>query len=291
MPSLQSRLIATAATLARLRDRQFDPVRFHSPRTPDPTRHGPPTRIRRRVRVDEHRFEGWPVYTLTPPGRGHRGQVLYLHGGAHAVEIQSAHWSFVSALAVRTDRVVTVPIYPLVPSATHRNVQPVLRRLFADLPTKARTAVMGDSAGAGLALSLVANLPPTVRRPDDLVLLSPVLDLTLTHPRIAAIAPRDPLLRADHLRALGRLYAGADGPEHPEVSPLNGPLDHLGAVTVFTGTRDLLNPDAHRFHDLAATVPGTEVTLHEVADMIHDWMIMPMPEAKTVMSQLAALLS
>ncbi len=288
VPSLRSRLIASTATLVRLRDRQFDPARFTTPVAADRKRYAPPRRLGRRVRIEERDFDGWPVYTLTPPdARG--GPVLYLHGGAHAVEILPAHWSFVTTLAVRTGRPVVVPIYPLVPAVTHRDVHPVLRRLYTGLPPGA--AVMGDSAGAGMALSLVANLPPDVPRPDHLVLLSPSVDLTFANPAIAAAAPRDPLLRVDHVRELGRLYAGADGPEHPRASPINGPLDHLGAVTVFTSTRDLLNADAHRLRDLAATAPGTTVTLHEAADMIHDWMLMPIPEAKTVLAHLADLLS
>jgi len=101
----------------------------------------------------------------------------------------------------------------------------------------------------------------------------------------------DPLLHADHLRELSRRYAGADGPQHPDVNPVNGPLDHLGVITVFTGTRDILHPDARRFRDLAAAAQGTTITVHEYPGMIHDWMLMPMPEAKTVMATLATLLS
>jgi epsilon-lactone hydrolase len=290
MPSFRSHLLAFAATRARLRDRQFDPDRFTVATPPDPSRFAPSLRHRRRVQIDEWSFEGWPVFTLTPLGGGRRGQVLYLHGGAHAVEIQRAHWSFAVELAVRTDRTVTVPIYPLVPAATHRDVHPALRRLYTRLPSNDPVAVMGDSAGATLALALVAGLPPAVARPRDLVLLSPVLDLALDNPEIPLFARQDPLLRADHLRELGHRFAGGDALDDPQLSPINGPLDHLGIVTLFTGTRDLLNPDARRLFDLAATSAGTTATLHEFPGMVHDWMLLPVPEARTVMHMLAKLL-
>ncbi|GAA3300272.1 alpha/beta hydrolase [Dactylosporangium vinaceum] len=296
MPSWQSRAIAAAMTVARLRNRQFDPARFASPAAPDPAKYAPPSGVRRRVTVEESRFLNWPVYTVVPP-RPVDGHILYLHGGAHAAEIQPAHWSFVATLAVQTGRTVTVPIYPLVPAATHRDVQPVLRSLYQTLADRTEAgaagalAVMGDSAGAGLALTLVAQLPAGVARPRDLVLLSPYLDVTLSNPQIPAFAPRDPLLRADHLRELGRRYAGGDDPAQPAVSPINGPLDRLGTVTVFTGTRDLLHPDALRFRDLAAAAPGTTVLLHQAQDMVHDWMLLPIPEARQVVSRLAAVLT
>lgn len=296
MPSWQSRVITTAMAVARLRDRQFDPARFTAPTPPDPAKYAPPSRVRRRVTVEESRFLGWPVYTVVPRGPV-AGHILYLHGGAHAAEIQAVHWSFIATVAAQTGRTITVPIYPLVPAATHRDVQRVLRLLYQTLADRAEAgaagplAVMGDSAGAALALTLVAQLPPRVARPRDLVLLSPSLDLTLSNPEIPAIAPRDPLLRADHLRELGRRYAGGDDPAHPDVSPINGPLDHLGTVTVFTGTRDLLHPDALRLRDLATAAPGTTVLLHQAQDMLHDWMLLPIPEAKQVVSRLAALLT
>ena len=288
MPSLRSRAIAAALSLARLRDHQFDPTRFTAPTAPNPARYAPRARHRSRVQLLEQAVERWPVFTIVPPSGGRSGQLLYLHGGAFAAEIQPAHWSLVTDLAVRTDRTVTVPIYPLVPAVTHRDVHPVLRRIYFGLPANGPVAVMGDSAGAALAMALVANLPVDAARPRDLVLLSPFLDLTLSDPAIPAT---DPLLRADHLRELGRRFAGTDGPDHPLASPLLGPLDDLGTVTVFTGTRDLLSRDARRLAGLAKPATGTTVTLHEFPGMIHDWMLLPVPEARTVLTMLTALLS
>ncbi|WP_181157027.1 MULTISPECIES: alpha/beta hydrolase fold domain-containing protein [unclassified Microbacterium] len=240
--------------------------------------------------MDQTIFDSWPVYTLTPAAvRG--GHVLFLHGGAFAAEIQHAHWSFAARLAERTGRIVTVPIYPLVPNATHLDVQPVLRRLFSTLARSDGTAVVGDSAGAALAVGLVAGLTQDDPRPDRVVLLSPLIDLTLTNPRIDQVAPRDPLLRADHLRELSQLYAGELGLSAPQVNPIDAPLNDLGPVEVFTGTRDLLNPDAHLFHDRANSETGTVVTVHEYPDLVHDWMLLPIPEAEDVLRTLTELLT
>ena len=120
MPSPRSRATAATAALLRLRDRQFDPDRFTVPAPPDAPKYNPPPRLARRVTIERQEVEGWPMFTLTAPGgRDADGQVHYLHGGAHAAEIHPVHWMFAAKFAVRTGRTVTVPIYPLVPAATH----------------------------------------------------------------------------------------------------------------------------------------------------------------------------
>lgn len=293
MPSISSRLLTVSLTLAGVRRWQFAPKRFIGAAAPprDPNGHRPP--ILRHVTVRRQDVEQWPTYVVTPVSGGSAGQILYLHGGAYATEITVGHWNLVARLAERTDRTVTVPIYPLTPEYGHRDVFPTLHRLYrrvAALGSADRLAVVGDSAGAGMALALVQSLPAGDPRPGDLVLLSPWLDATMTNPDIPAIAPRDPLLKPAHLRSLGHLYALPDLPSVAEVSPINGPLRDLGRVTLFTGTRDVLNPDARRLRHLAAE-QGTEIVLHEYPGMLHDWVLTPIPEAKRVIGQIADLLT
>ncbi|GAA5168443.1 hypothetical protein GCM10023214_44170 [Amycolatopsis dongchuanensis] len=133
---------------------------------------------------------------------------------------------------------------------------------------------------------MLVALPEKAPAADTTVLLSPTFDLTFANPESARIAPRDPLLKLDHIRALAASYAGPDGPDSGLVSPVRARVDHLGAITIFTGTRDLLNPDAH----LARDAPGTQVTVEETAGMVHDWMLLPVPEAKTTRAHIARLL-
>jgi acetyl esterase/lipase len=65
-------------------------------------------------------------------------------------------------------------------------------------------AVMGDSAGGGMALALChavrdAGLPP----PTDAVLLCPWLHVALPHPDVAGLARSDVTFNVDDLRAAG----------------------------------------------------------------------------------------
>ena len=239
--------------------------------------------------MTERRHNGWPVFEVAPRS-GATNKALYLHGGAWAAEIRGGHWGLIAKLATLTSRTFVVPIFPLVPAVTHPDVGPVLQDLWSTTASESSTALLGDSSGATMALNLLTGLPEASPRPDVTVLLSPTLDLTLTNPEIARVAPRDPLLRADHLRELARLYAGADGVASGAVNPMAASLDGLGDLAIFTGTRDLLDPDVDRFAERVRAARGTNLSVSRAEHMIHDWMLMPSPEAKVAVTAIADLL-
>ncbi|GAA1869838.1 alpha/beta hydrolase fold domain-containing protein [Pseudonocardia ailaonensis] len=281
-PSLASRAVVGLLRVAGLKKRQFDPGRFLAEvATPSPPR-------LRGVTVRREEFDGWTVHRLTPadPVRNH---AVYLHGGAWAAPITTQHWRLAARIAVESGRDVVVPLYPRLPTATHSDVLPVALRLFEHVRRQGPTALIGDSSGANIALSVLQALPP-LSRPDLTVLISPSLDLTFTNPGIADIAPRDPLLNLEHIRVLAARWSAPADPSHPRASPLNGHLDHLGPVHVYAGTRDLLFPDAVLLRDRAEQAPGTDLHLHIGEGMIHDWPIMPTPEGRRTTGDIVALL-
>lgn len=115
----------------------------------------PPRRVLKRVDVTRNDLDGWPVYEISPKlpdGAPLNGHVLFPHGGCYVVDLAPAlYWPFLAKLSVLLRRTVTVPIYPLAPEHTYREVCPVLvnvyRRLLDDHDPKS-IALMGDSAGA-----------------------------------------------------------------------------------------------------------------------------------------------
>lgn len=116
-----------------------------------------PTGLGRDVEVILTKMGGWPVY-YTAPSSGHEGcnHVMFLHGGGYINEIVPAHWRFIGQMTRRARVVCVVPIYPLAPRATAKDVVPataeLLRMLLEDAGS-AKVTVVGNSAGAGLALA------------------------------------------------------------------------------------------------------------------------------------------
>jgi acetyl esterase/lipase len=227
---------------------------------------------------------GWPVYYTAPSANPDAGNyALFLHGGGYINEIVRAHWRFIGYLTRNARVHCVVPIYPLIPRATAKDVVPgvgeLLRKLIDDAGS-AKVTVVGNSAGAGLGLAAVQWLRDSgYRQPNGLVMISPGLDFSISRPEQRAIAARDPLQDIPGTIELGRLYAGDLDVAHPYVSPLNGDFRGLAPMIVFSGTLDLLYPDSV---DLAtkARAAGTPVELHLRQGQPHNYAAMPTPEGR-----------
>ncbi|UQD69310.1 alpha/beta hydrolase [Bradyrhizobium japonicum] len=243
-----------------------------------------PPNLGRGVEVTLTKMGGWPVY-YTAPSSGHEGcnHVMFLHGGGFINEIVPAHWRFVAQMTRKARVVCVVPIYPLAPRATAKDVVPataeLLRMLLEDAgPSK--VTVVGNSAGASLALAACQWLRDRGhRQPGRLMLISPAADASVSRPEQVEIAARDPIQDIPGILEAGRLYAGELDVGHPFVSPLNGAFRALAPMTIFSGTRDLLYPDSV---DLAerARAAGVAVELHLLRDQPHNYALMPTPEGR-----------
>jgi epsilon-lactone hydrolase len=243
-----------------------------------------PTGLGRGVDVTLRNEGGWPVYHLAPSARPDEGNfVLFLHGGGYINEIVRAHWRFVGHLTRNAHVRCVVPIYPLAPRATAKDVVPAtgeLLRKLLDNAGSAKVTVVGNSAGAALGLAAAQWLRDSGhRQPDALVLISPGGDFSISRPEQVAIAARDPINDIPGAREAGRLYAGDLDVAHPYVSPLNGDFRGLAPMILFSGTRDLFYPDSI---DLAAKAraAGVAVELHLRQDQPHNYAAMPTPEGR-----------
>lgn len=249
-----------------------------------------PAGLGRGVEAILTRMGGWPVY-YTAPSSGHEGcnYVMFLHGGGFINEIVPAHWRFIGEMTRKARISCVVPIYPLAPRATAGDVVPrtaeLLRMLLEDAGT-AKVTVVGNSAGAGLALAACQWLRDRGhRQPARLVLISPAADASVSRPEQMEIAKRDPIQDIPGIVEAGRLYAGELDVGHPFVSPLNGAFRFLAPMTIFSGTRDLLYPDSV---DLAARARavGVPVELHLLRDQPHNYALMPTPEGRQARAQI-----
>jgi epsilon-lactone hydrolase len=251
----------------------------------------PPSSLSRSVSVARRDIDGWPVYEIAPLRGGSTRHVVYLHGGCYVFEIDPVHWAFIGKLAAEGGVRVMVPIMPLAPTGTADTVVARVAELVASLVAAegaANVSLVGDSSGGGMALAVAMALRdlevPALRAT---VLIAPWLDVSGTDPRLAEIAPRDPWLAVPGTHAAGALYRAELGEGDWRVSPIHGSLEGLGPITMFSGTRDILNADAHRLLPLAADA-GLTLDFHEGEGMIHNYPILPMPEGDTARAMIVA---
>ncbi len=229
---------------------------------------------------------GWPVFTVSPSTGSASRTVVYLHGGCYVFEIDPVHWTLIGKLANEAGVRVVVPIMPLAPAGTASTVVPRVADLVQSL--EGEVSIVGDSSGGGMALAVALELRDREAAPlHHLVLISPWLDISGTDPRLAEIDPRDPWLAVPGTHAAGGLYRDELGEGDWRVSPIHGDFTGLGPITMFSGTRDILNADAHRFVPLAAEA-GLALDFHEGPGMIHNYPILPMPEGDAARAVIVA---
>ena len=237
----------------------------------------PPFFVTTGLNVQRDSIAGMPVYILTPPAPT-GATVIALHGGAYVAEASLFHWEMYADMARKTGATVIVPDYPLIgePGGTAELVVPQTAELISQvIATRGaeNTYVLGDSAGGGLALAAVQLLvasgagAPTPRR---MVLLAPWLDATVSDPASATVF--DPLLNVGSLVRYGELWAGDLGPTDPWASPINGSLDGLPPITVYSGSGDLLSPQALRLRE-SAIAEGADITFELRNGLMHDYPI------------------
>lgn len=263
----------------RVRDRELRPEPY-----------GPPRRLRTDVRVQVSHAAGRPVYTLTPAAAAPVGTVIYAHGGGWVNEISPPHWHLAAQIAAQACTTVLLPIYSLVPFGTAQQAQSLVVDLAMDAAGRGPVGLAGDSAGGQIALSAALALRDAGTQLAATVLISPALDLTWSNPRIPEVQPTDPWLGTPGGRVLAELWRGDLELTDPAVSPLFGEFASLGALSIFTGTRDVLNPDAHVLAQNARAA-GVSVMLVEEAGQLHVYPLLPTAIGQAARGAIVLLLS
>ena len=178
---------------------------------------------------------------------GPQNVVFYIHGGAYQHEIMPPHWHLIKRLIAETDCLVVAPAYRLVPFGTWKEVYDLIVPVYREYCEKyagSKIILMGDSAGGGYSLALAEGLAERgIDQPDELILLSPWVDVTMSSPKIKDYENVDPMLTVTMGRVSGEAWAGTLPTDDWHVSPINGDLSKLRNVTIFVGDRELFTPD------------------------------------------------
>jgi len=199
------------------------------------------------------------------------GTVLYLHGGAYCLGSPATHRSITSHLARRAGAEVFVADYRLAPEhpfpAALEDAVAAYRGLLARAGGPSSLALVGDSAGGGLALALALRLRQLGEPlPAALVLMSPWIDLG--RPDRGSTPPGEVMISLPWVEACARLYLAATDAAEPLASPINGDLRGLPPVLIQVGTDEILLQDSQRLH-AALIQAGVVVELQQYPGRWH----------------------
>jgi len=219
--------------------------------------------------VDVGSVRGWWVR----PQHAKAGQaILFLHGGGYVQGSAKAYRGFSSQIVSRAQMPALVIDYPLAPEATVPAAPQAALAAAGWLVAEGfgRMAIVGDSAGGGLALVTLAELTKASRGvpPVAGVVFSPWVDLAFTGLSMKDQAIADPLIDHDYLQDCARKYLGSTDSRNPLASPLFGDLQGLPPLLVQVGTDERLLDDARQYA-ARATEAGASVELTIFEGMHH----------------------
>ncbi|MBO4819225.1 MAG: alpha/beta hydrolase [Firmicutes bacterium] len=209
--------------------------------------------------------------------------VFYFHGGAYINQPNNQQKTMAARTAKETGAEVVLMVYPKEPVYECKDAYEVCEAYYLEYIEKnecGKIVFMGDSAGGGLALGLAEVLKAERKKgPDELVLISPWVDVTMSNQDMWHYLDLDPMLGIEGLRKMGEVWAGELDMEDPMVSPIYGDLKGLCPVTLTTGTWEVLYPDTLLLKTKLEEA-GVKCTYIEGMNMIHCYPITPIPEAK-----------
>lgn len=215
-------------------------------------------RLPRGVRRTDEVIAGVPVVRFSS-GAGDRGTVLAFHGGAYVLG-DAASLSLPLSKNGGPDVVsVDYRLAPEHPYPAGQDDAMAVYRALLDTVGAERMAVTGDSAGGGLALTVLqAVVAEGLPMATALVAVFPWADLSLSGPSSTINQGRDILVKSE-VELSARWYAGDRDLRDPAVSPLFGSFRGFPRTYIPIGSRDLILDDARR---VAAKMASEGVDVH-----------------------------
>lgn len=201
--------------------------------------------------------------------------ILYLHGGAYVLGSAHAYRHFARQIAARTSTAVFIAEYRLAPEHVFPAAVEDAHAAYRGLVARGakHIAIVGDSAGGGLALALLSVVQAEARAGEGLaasaaVVMSPWTDLALTGASFEQRASEDPVLSKDILGIASASYLAGGDPRDPLASPLYADLAGLPPIQLHVGTSEVLLDDTRRYAERARAV-GVDATAHVWEGMTH----------------------
>src|SRR5262249_48775152 len=226
-------------------------------------------------------LDGVRAEVVTASGVRPERTVVHFHGGGYCIGSPRMMRAWAAHLSAQAHCRVVVPDYRLAPAHPHPagldDARAVLNALFGE-DAPGSVVVSGDSAGAGLALSLLpAPRDAGAKPPPRGMLMSPWLDPHPGPPARAGpvrtppvVPPRGPGAGGARPRPPRPRAAGAP----PRSSPLLARHDGLPPLLLQAASDELLAPDAERAA-ASASAAGADVTYTKWPRMWHDFILQP----------------
>jgi len=200
--------------------------------------------------------------------------IVYLHGGCFVLGSIQSHQSLVSHLCKHISLPILFVDYSLAPEypfpSAINDIIHVYQHLILKYPAN-DIILMGDSAGAGLALSVISKLNErNIRAPKYLVMLSPWIDLTCTNSSLTVNAAFDPILTKKQLQEFTSLYV--DDINLSDANPIEAMYGQFPSTLILVGSGEILLDDSKSIYNKIAS-QQISVKLSVYDKQNHVWLL------------------
>jgi epsilon-lactone hydrolase len=228
---------------------------------------------------------GIPTITRFDPPGGQTGQaILYFHGGGYLVGSPETHRGLACRLAFAAGLSVYLPDYRLAPDHPYPAAWDDADAAWAALRQLGHApsdiVLAGESAGGGLALSVLARACTAGTAPAGAVVFSPFTDMTGASASLKSNAERDPVLPGQAFDTLIAFVLAGHPADDPRASPLFADYPGCPPVLFQVSDTEILRDDTIT---LAARMDrqGAKITVQKWPDAPHAFQMMVgrLPEA------------
>jgi acetyl esterase/lipase len=222
--------------------------------------------------------------------------ILYLHGGGYIAGVPETYRSMVGTVCRELDADAFLARYRLAPEhrypAALEDAVAAYRMMLGRGTDPRRIAVVGDSAGGGLALATVQRLRDEGDpMPAAVVALSPFADLTCTSASMSRFDGVDAMLTKRQLEFGAAAYLGGTDAATPGASPVFGDFAGFPPLLLTAADDELLLDDSLTVADRAERA-GVSVELIQRSGVLHVWPMLHtvLPEAKADLARIVGFL-
>lgn len=225
--------------------------------------------------IEEVELAGVAAEWVQHPESPGDGVFLLIHGGGYIAGGCITHRNLAARLSLASGTRVLVPDYRLAPEnpfpAALQDVSGVYGALLRDGVLPSRISIGGDSAGGGLAATLLLALRDAKGPlPTSAVLLSPWTDLTVSGETYETHREIDPSITREGLMEAALQYAGDSDPAHPLLSPIKADLSGFPPMLIHVGDHEAMLDDSVVFAQKAREA-GVDVEIEVWPEMWHVW--------------------
>ena len=220
--------------------------------------------------------------------------LIFIHGGAFISGPAQHHWDALKTIAQATNFTSWLCNYPKAPenniTAISKNIDAIYIKALEKY-TPSNIFLIGDSVGATLVTCLVQRLIEHKNKlPKKIILVSPVMDASLSNQSIEKIEEKDPMLSKKGVLSAKKMCAGDKDLKDQLISPLYASFQGFPSTVLFIAQNDIMYPD-EKLAVEKLNEANVDLELIEGKNMPHIWPFLPvMKESRIAMKKIIAAL-